>query len=474
MHARAAFLVLMPALLLGSAARAQVGEQIRTVTQYQVQRLERQAREHAQAREYFKGLGEVRPGTRAGGWFSHTFLDFNELDHARQSPDPIDRLLLTDVRLWASHVFDARHEAYVRVRKADFDFTRDDTLPFLDLRTKEQFDLDLAYFDFPCGGASLRAGRSFMLLGRGLVLAEVLDGLQVRRRFGSGLVLEALAGTSLHRQDNLDTRVLGFDRGHNDRQFLGLQGSYRTRRHGILYHGFALAQIDETASEDPNQDLLDFQYQSRYFGAGASGLLHHRLGFATEAVLERGSSRGFDGRAAVRASALTANLDYRFPEKWTPVITLDYGLGTGDPNRLSVTSGLDLGPSASAGDENFMYFGQYDGGLALAPRLSNLQVWRLGMRCRPFVHRIRWPSDLVAGFKVSTYHKHRVQGAISDPLASQPLSDVGTALDLFGSWRVLSDLNILVEYGGFKPGEAYRAGARDTTERFGVTSTLSF
>lgn len=460
--------------VFAAPARAQVDEQVRTAAQYQVQRLDRQSRETAEARDYFKGLGQVRPGTRAGGWFACTTLDFSELDHARQRLDPITRLLLTDVRLWASHVFDARHEAYLRVRKLEFDFTRDETLPFLDLRTKEQFDLDLAYYDLPCGDASLRAGRSFMIMGRGLVLADVLDGLQVRRRFDSGLVLEGLAGTTLHRQDNLDTRVLGFDRGHNDRQFFGLQGSYRTRRHGILYHAFALAQVDETESEDPNQDALDFQYQSRYLGLGSSGILHHRLGFATEAVVERGSSRGFDGRADIRASALTVNLDYRFPETWSPVATLDYGLGTGDPNRLSVTSSLDLGPSALAGDENFLYFGQFDGGLALAPRLSNLHVWRLGMRCRPFHESVRWPSDLVAGFKVSAYHKHRNQGAISDPLASQALSDVGTALDLFTSWRALSDLSILLEYGGFKPGEAYRADARDNTDRFGLTSTLSF
>ena len=459
---------------VSNAAVAQVAEQARTATQYQVERLDRQSRETADAQSYFQDLGHVRPGTRAGGWFAYTYLDFKELDHNRSARDPIDRLLLTDARVWAEHVFDAQRTAYVRVRKLDFDFSHDPALPFLDLRTKEQLDLDLAYFDFPIGDTTIRAGRAFMIMGRGLVLADVLDGVQARHRFANGLTLEGLAGTTLHRQDNLDTRVLGFDRGHNDRDFLGLQGSWVEKHFGTTYHAFALDQIDRTKSEDPNQDFLDFRYQSRYYGLGATGMSHHRLSYATESVLERGSSRGFDGRADVRAYAVTANLAYDFHEKWTPVATLDYGYGSGDPNRQSVTSSLDLGPSAAAGDENFLYFGQYDGGLALAPRLSNLEIWRLGARCRPFVDSMHWPSDLVTGFKVSSYHKLRVEGVTSDPLANQPFSDVGSALDLFTSWRVLSDLTVLVEYGAFKPGEAYAVGQRDTTRRFGLTSTLSF
>lgn len=474
---RLALFIIMVAAM---PAVAQVAEQVRTATQYQVQRLERQAREAAEARdaaaarEYFGDTAKFRGGTRAGGWTSFTFLDFNELDHNRRAVDPISRLLLSDVRVWASHAFDAEREVYVRVRKLDFDFQNDPTLPFLDLRTKEQLDLDLGYYSFPLGGVDVRAGRQFMIVGRGLVFADVLDGLTTSYRFENGFTFDTLAGTSLHRQDNLDTRVLGFDRGHNDRHFVGLQGRYRESHRGFTYHAFALAQMDDTKSEDPRQDFLDFQYQSRYFGFGSSGTLHHRLSFATETVAERGTSRGFDGRADIRANAITANFAYDFREKWTPIATFDYGFGSGDPIRLSVTSSLDLGPSRLAGDENFLYFGQFDGGLALAPRLSNIHIYRLGFRCRPFAHTIGWPSDLVAGFKVSSYHKHRNTGVISDPLANQPFSDVGDALDLFTSWKVLSDFNVLIEYGGFKPGAAYRADARDETERFGVTGTLSF
>lgn len=471
MMRRALFIIMV---LAAVPAAAQVAEQVRTATQYQVQRLDRQARETAEAKDFFQSIGQFRGGTRAGGWVAHTFLDFNELDHNRRAVDPISRLLLSDIRVWASHAFAPGRELYVRVRKLDFDFDRDQTLPFLDLRTKEQFDLDLGYYDFPVGGVDVRAGRQFMLMGRGLVLADVLDGVTTSYRFDNGFVFDTLAGTTLHRQDNLDTRVLGFDRGHNDRQFIGLSGRYKESHRGFVYHGFALAQIDETKSEDPNQDFLDFQYQSRYYGFGTSGTLHHRLNFATETIAQRGSSRGFDGRADIKANAITANLAYDFREKWTPVATFDYGFGSGDPIRLSVTSSLDLGPSRFAGDENFLHFGQFDGGLALAPRLSNIHVYRLGFRCRPFSQPMRWPSDLVAGFKVSSYHKHRVTGVISDPLANQPFGDVGDALDLFTSWRVLSDLHVLVEYGGFKPGNAYRADARDETERFGVTGTLSF
>ena len=466
--------VALSLLVAAPALAQQINEQVLTTTRDQVQRQERAARESTDANEYFRGLGNARTGLRAGGWMSFTFIDFTDLLHARSLRNPVDSLTLPDLRVWVS---DTSHgnELYVRFRKSDFDFQHDPAQPFLDTRTKDQFDLDLGWYDWAWGKAHVRAGRSFMFMGRGLVLADVYDGVQVRTRTKCGVELSGLYGTSLHRQDNLDTRVTGFDRGHNDRDFAGVQADYTTKKHQIHYDAFALAQIDRTRSEDPAQDALDFRYQSHYFGAGSSGVWHKRLSYANETVLERGSSAGFDGgRADVSAWASTAAFDYSFPGKNTPSITLDYAYGSGDSNRQSVTSSLDLGASRFTGDKNFLYFGQYDGGLALAPRLSNIEVWRLGARCRPFPGAMRWPSDMLAGFKVSDYHKNRVTGVISDPLATQPFSHVGTAVDLFMSWKILSDLNLLVEYGSFKPSSAYAPDARDLTERFAVTSTLTF
>jgi hypothetical protein len=465
-------LALVLALACSGPACAQVAEQVRQTTREEVLRLERQARETQETREFFKGMGGVRPTTQYGGWSSYTYITIDELDHDRRGIDPVDQVRLSDQRFWISRTFDARRQAYLRLRKLDFDIHVAPGIPIPDFRTKEAFDVDLGFYDFPIGDTQVRAGRQFVAMGNGLVLAQALDGVVARHRYANGIELGALAATSLERTDNLDTRVAGFDRGHNDRHFVGLEGHYRTKRRKLRLHGFALRNIDETRSELPAQNFQDFQYQSRYIGAGVAGTLHRRLDFATEWIDEGGSSAGFDGRADIDAYAVTTNLAYRFLVRGTPTLTLDHAIGSGDPNRFSVTSSLDLGPSRFAGDENFLYFGQYDGGLALAPRLSNLEVLRVGLQGHPFTRWLRWPSDMLAGFKASTYHKHRVTGGISDPLGFRPLSDVGAALDVFVSCRALSDVNFLLEYGTFKPSSAFVS--RDLTSKLAATATVSF
>jgi hypothetical protein len=419
----------------------------------------------------------IRPGFDCGGWTSTTVLAIDDLLHDRTAANPIDSILLFDQRFWIKHVRDGKHNLFLRFRKLKYDFESAPGTPVPDVATQEQFDLDLGHIEFSVGSTQVQVGRLFMRTGRGLVLSSALDGFRTTYRSSGGFTLQTQVGTTLHRTDNLDMQVAGFARGHDDRTFFGIQGQYLSGG-GVLTRAFALAQVDSTESEDPAQNLIDFRYQSGYFGLDVEGTSDdRRTDYALELVVERGTSSGtavFPNRATIRAHAATLAIAHRLDGDTVPTFLFDYARGSGDPNRLSVTDGFALGPRAPAGDKNFLYFGRYEGGLALQPRLSNLELFRFGFQLKPLARRIKPPSDFLTGFKLTTYSKVAGAGAISDPVATVPDDDVGHALDVFVAWKALLDVAMLFEYGRFRPGQAYPAGMRGPTEKLAASVTVAY
>ncbi|MBI4858720.1 MAG: alginate export family protein [Candidatus Riflebacteria bacterium] len=425
---------------------------------------------------FFGDVATVRKGTEFGGWTSVTALTCSEIDHDKTTQDPVNQVLLFDQRLWVRHVHSSRSHAYLRLRKLNFDVNTAPGAATLDLATKEQLDVDLAHLEFPVGATQLRLGRLYLRVGRGLVLSDVLDGVRARYSSSAGVTVEGFAGTTLHRSDNPDYQVAGFDRGHNDRLFLALEGQY-VLPSNVRVFAYAVDQTDRTKSENPAQNLLDFRYQSSYMGGGLEGWLGKRTQYAVELVHESGSSnstRTPPGRAVIDAYAATASLWHLFEGETFPTLSFDYAIGSGDANRLSVTDSMNAGAIAPLGDHNFQYFGRFEGGLALAPLLSNLEVFRLGFQFKPLAEYLEAPTDLVLGLKVSSYHKDQITCPISDVLATLPNAQVGYGSDLYGAWKALSDVDVLVEYGAFKPGPAYPVTNRDTTHKFAATLTIAY
>lgn len=72
------------------------------------------------------------------------------------------------------------------------------------------------------------------------------------------------------------------------------------------------------------------------------------------------------------------------------------------------------------------------------------------------------------------FHKGQPKGGIFDTQATQNSLDVGSEIDLTLTWPILSDLSLAVEYGHFKPGDAYPASANDSTRYFSVGVTTAF
>lgn len=129
-------------------------------------------------------------------------------------------------------------------------------------------------------------------------------------------------------------------------------------------------------------------------------------------------------------------------------------------NRSRVTNGSQ---SNTAGNYTaFQNFGTFSGGLALKPRLANLQVYRLGTYFRPFKSNFAL-RNLSAQIKYSYYRKNVASGGISDPGATENNADVGHAGDLALVYNAMADVQFFYGFGVFKSGDAYPATQFDGT-----------
>lgn len=432
-------------------------------------------RDRKQATEFFKDSGRVRAGFEYGGWLTASYLDIQEIDHSGILQDPISSVALLDNRVWMKKTWSARRHFFLRLRKLDLDIaTAPGVIPF-DVRTKEQFDIDLITYDFPVFSTDWRLGRQFLRVGRGLTLADTLDAGRVEWRTSNGVKVTGFAGSTLHRSDNIDTNVLGFDQGHNNRTFIGIQGEYITEQNHHIT-GYFLDQNDNSTTADSLQDPFTFNYDSHYAGLCAEGSFGPRTIYTSELVFEggrAGTSNGGISREKVDAAATWVSLFHRLEGTSLPTLLFDYAWGSGDASRFSVTDSGPRGPRSGNGDQNFIGFGRFDGGLALQPRLSNLHVIRFGFQFKPFTE-LDPPADLLIGFKVSDYEKSTLNGPISDPVATVAQRHVGIGTDIFVACKPLSDVDILLEYGGFTPGDAYPIGFTEPTNKFAISATVSY
>lgn len=461
----AAALAVGPAQAQGTAATAV--ERVRQIT-------DATRRQGDESSRFLELPTRIDRQTEVGGWVTITGLDLRDDDHNARKPDDIRTVLIKDFRVWVGGEITPELHYYVRGRKLDFDFDTRPGVPEPDLSLQESVELDLGYLDWnPDSHWAIRAGRQFTYVGRALVLSADLDGASVAFSEGPWRT-RVFAGSSLHRDPNLDSSIVGFDKGTAKRHFYIAETSH-TWRSGTRGYAYYMAQQDDSRSNSAAQRVFDFDYNSTYAGGGVEGSFHPLLNYYLEAVHEGG--RMFADmpkkRVSIDADAALAGLLYYPRWEWHPLITLEGAFGSGDPARSSVT-GTFGGKLTATPDQNFMYFGTYDGGLALSPRLSNLGVMRFGYQVKPFPHEGRRLPGLLVGGKVSTYWKNENSGVISDPLATLAAHHVGSGLDLFVAYRPFSDLSVLGQYGNFVTGSAYAPGAQDTTHRVLLTSTLTF
>jgi len=424
-------------------------------------------------------LDQQRPEDRdvafeAGGWITAIFYHYD--DAALGSDRPLRRFQL---RAWGRMNIKGVHRAYVRGMLNYDDWNKGDN-PVPGQQDECDQDIERLWYELDVGKAiwgdgtvlRIKAGRQFARIGTALALSMPLDMVQVTAATPD-VSLKALVGLTIRDSENIDRSASVAT--HQDRLFAGLELAYEgfDRHRPFVY---VLSNDDDTDPR-PNVPGQSFEYSSQYIGVGSKGSLPGgEFTYQAELVGECGKtySEGVaSGKDRIRAFAADLAVQYRFRAPTRPRVMAEYIYATGDKDRrLSSTSTIG-GNLMGSKDHAFNAFGFRDTGLALAPRVSNLQMFMLGGGFFPLEH-IEAFKKMELGTKLFMYRKVAEAGPISDTTAVNNARYLGSAADVFCNWRVLSDLALTIRYGTFFPGSAYDGGDKTCRQFFYSGVVLSF
>lgn len=422
-----------------------------------------------------------------GGWLTGTYSD----PHNDANPDTAPYSFREDVRLWTKagvkvpqedwkKWLGKEHTAYFRLKNAyqhEHLGDNDNEGPLVDMLYWT------GHWSGKAGRLKTNLGRHFFALGRGLVYSDINDGVDIEALLLNLFSYKIFYSRTLPNQDNLDTSVPNFGK-HYERHFFGMELEFLKLAQHRPYVFFM--RTEDSSEEDPDTLTADFTYDAYYYGAGSKGeLFFPNLRYFGELILERGKNHlsGVVDTANIKASAYDTGLEYYFKFYSRPVVKLEYAHGSGDEERQSVTNTTAGNPFGL--DKNFLYFGHFtSGGFALNARLSNIDIYKLGLTAKPFekgLGRLKNKQifqglpDLTLGSNYYVFRKAESAGGISDARASRNFSDIGTEWDLFVTWRVSSDLSWSFKWGYLDTEDAYLDDGKGKNERFMTSGlTLSF
>jgi hypothetical protein len=370
-----------------------------------------------------------------------------------------------DARFWLNFNVQDVHQFYARFRFDMVDFNSEDAFDGDDYDV-EGPNLDQAFWRMNVSNfledlghplplnldLSFRFGRQFMYLGRGIAYSRIDEGFEIMLE-NYDFSLKVIAARTPHHDDDFDTSRPNPNR--TDRLFLGSQFTFKGLRKHYPYV-FVLVQEDENR-EDPNVPFQDYDYNSQYYGVGIYGQAVSNLRYWGEYIFQVGTDFGIfesQDRDDIDAQALDVGLEYYFQARCKPRISFEYAWAEGDPDRFSVTETM-FGHIPGSYDTQFLGFGYLNTGYSFAPLFANIQFIRLGGSCRPLagVHDVF--DEMETGFNYFVYWKDEETGAVSDVRADTPNDDVGSEIDLYLNWRILSDVSIGFNAGIFYPGDAF-------------------
>lgn len=411
-----------------------------------------------------------------GGWYSfYLFLWDDGIDSSRTFRQH-------DVRLWGSLSLDeGAHQFYGRLKMQWDDFNAGDSYD----GDEDDFvgpNLDRGFYQFSLARAmqaygnerldwdlKVKVGRDFVEFGTGYALAWPMDNVTVTLE-NDDWEVQGLAATTVRSYDDID--YWRPNAGDSERNIYGAQIKYK----GIDKHEpFAYFFYNEDQHRDAWYTVLNnFDYDSWYVGLGSVGELVRNLRYHTEWVIEGGRSY-VDRRtilqpqrkAAIQAWAVDAGFTYYSQRPMHPVIRGEYMFASGDPDRPGSPTNV-FGGNTKGDDNSFSAFGYRYTGLAFAPRLSNIHIWKLGAGVKPF-EEIRGLEQLEAGTDWFLYAKNRSNAAVTDITADRPSGYLGWEMDYYINWRITSDLAYTVRLGSFFPGRAFSDQTCRTFFLTGVT-----
>lgn len=334
--------------------------------------------------------------------------------------------------------------------------------------------LELLSGETRIGKHHLMAGRSFYAIEQGLLFANFADGVSYNGKYrygqirgfavysgdyGSSLCALNVTGCNGDPGPFVNTPNLLPDSGiQNSGKRLFFAAEYFSPEYlgGQLFSYAMLSRdlISETAS------TAKYAYNPWYAGIGARGyIVNSAYRYRGEFIYQGGGTynqvlNGVSEATSISAFAAIVNFTWSVPilKNIDPQLLADVAMGSGDGDSTRVTNGSQ---SNTAGTYNaFQNFGSFSGGLALKPRLANMQVYRIGTYVRPFKANYTL-RNLSAQFKYSYYRKTVAAGGISDPGASETNAEVGHAADIALVYNFKPDVQFFYGFGLFKPGTAY-------------------
>ncbi|MBM4115640.1 MAG: hypothetical protein FJ252_07175 [Phycisphaerae bacterium] len=343
---------------------------------------------------------------------------------------------------------------------------------------KRRSDLDL----------KLRGGRQYIVWGQGLTLSTYMYAGTFDWTIGQ-INIQGLAGVTAGNDTvDFDTSRPGYDTD-TDRAYYGLKAEWR-RGQDLVPYCFALLQQDGNAGQ--TDVLLDglapggggypteFDYESQYYGIGATGSLGRSWQWRAEAVYETGttlsSSISPTGDVLpqveddISAWAGVVGLQRAFDDRAQTRFDLQSIVGSGDAGRLD--SGNTLGgPQPGQVDKEFNSNGFLYTGYVLSPSPANLWINSVGLSGN-WLSQWRAFRDMRFGLTGFTYLRLDPEAPITAFVDKGGSNWVGWELDASIDWRIMSDVNLQFLYGAFFPNDEIFPDNQDDARHFiygGVT-----
>lgn len=462
-------------IVLGAGLAGARGQPTESATQQRF--LDEQRRVDEQLRKQREELAPLQSffDLQWGGWLDYYYFNFNDgVQSSRVSHRP-SLAFWTRVRL-----DEGAHELFARLRlRYEYYHPGDEEVNLQEDWIGPEFDQLWYQIDVgkafrltrPSDPVQVRArvGRQTVQFGTGYVLDLPMDAVLLDAKLWD-LRVQGLFGRSIGNLPNIDRSPPV--QSHSDRLFYGTQISYEGWQRHVPFV-YALWNNDRT-DERPKYWFQDFSYDSFYLGGGLRGELAHNLNYWAEGVFESGHSFGdqeWIERDYIEAWGYNVGLEYLFDVPTRPRISGEYMFASGDGDRRFSPTGALGGNTGDREDTSLVGFGFRDTGIALAPMMSNLHIWRAGGALAP-LERIELLRDLELGTNWFLYWKNHERGAISDGTADVYDGYVGWEMDYFINWRLTSDLAWTIRWGSFFPGSAY--SDRDTRHFLFTGVTWSF
>lgn len=398
-----------------------------------------------------------------GGWFSSTYIHYDDLDYDNATKDYLSSDWYQDFRYWAKFTYKKIWSTYLRLKDI-YVIRKASSVSYTGIGSdNEGPTVDTGYASLNLGAKTktpivLTVGRQYIYLGEGISYANIHDGLSISGYFKK-LFYKCFFAHTLPHEDNVDESVPDY-KDDGKRIFYGLEVASTIINFNVIY-AYALIQRDLSGmyelTPEPSQD---YSYNSEYYGFGFRGEPIKTLRYWLEFIKENGKDwtdavRSALERKDINAWALDAGVRYEPEIALSPRLELEYSFGSGDDSRTSVTDTKN-GGNTSGDDDNFLYFGGYYAGYALAPRLSNLRIYKVDISFKPLEKLFKFGKNVVVGAKYFKYYKVKKDGGIYDIYADNAgYRDIGDEINAYIYWQINKQLYFNTRLGLFYPGKSY-------------------